>query len=166
MKKKKIFLLLLILPIAVLLVIVVRQGFHFATGQEYVFPITGYDPRDLLSGHYLQYRVQYTSEEYCKRPEGENFFYACLCLQSRNPLFAEVRFGCEGCPAKIWGKCEGGQFLAGIERFYIPEADATWLDATLRRGERKSEIVVSVSKEGVGLVKDLRFDGKSWREYR
>lgn len=166
MDKKKIFLLFLILPIVVLLVVVVRHGLHFATGQEWVLPVTGHDPRDLLSGHYVQYRVQYTGEEFCQAIERENYDYACLCLESQNPFFAEVNADCGGCSAKIMGKCKFGRFQAGLERFYIPESDAEWLNKMLQSGERKAEIVVSVSKEGQALVKDLRFDGKSWREYR
>lgn len=38
--------------------LVVREGAARAGGQEVVLPITGYDPRELLTGHYVQFQFR------------------------------------------------------------------------------------------------------------
>lgn len=66
----------LILPVALVLPIlffvseIITLEFTKTRGKELILPITGYDPRDLLSGHYLQYNIGFQTEEVsgvCKR---------------------------------------------------------------------------------------------------
>lgn len=136
MNKKILFGLAALIPALALLGWVGLNETRLRSGEEFVLPITGYDPRDLLSGHYLRFQILYPSEE------GD-------------------------CPA-YRGHCEYGRFVsrANINRYYIPEVDAEWLDEMLRKGERKADIVVVISSAGKVYLKDLRFDGKSWREYK
>ena len=46
------------LLVAVLIGLVVREGAARAEGREVALPITGYDPRALLTGHYVQFQIQ------------------------------------------------------------------------------------------------------------
>lgn len=54
--------------------LVVREGMARAGGQEVVLPITGYDPRELLTGHYVQFqfRSEYAGGTPC--PPGSGGF--------------------------------------------------------------------------------------------
>jgi uncharacterized membrane-anchored protein len=61
----------------------------------------------------------------------------------------------------IKGNCSGSQFKAGIERFYIPENQASKLDKDVR--SKKGSIVLSVTPDGHAQIKDLLIDGKSWK---
>jgi hypothetical protein len=48
---------------------VVREGLARAAGQEVRLAVTGYDPRSLLTGHYVQFRLADTvaAEQACRR---------------------------------------------------------------------------------------------------
>lgn len=52
--------------------VVVREGMARADGQEVVLPITGYDPRELLTGHYVrfQFRSEYPTGTPCPPGHG------------------------------------------------------------------------------------------------
>lgn len=57
MNKKLI--ILLTLPIAVLLFISIYWAIYASFGQEVKVAIRGYDPRDILSGHYISYTINW-----------------------------------------------------------------------------------------------------------
>lgn len=150
----------LLLPIVVLAGITVQRQFNLQ-GREVILAIEGYDPRDFLSGHYVTYRVNYGISGLCRdlvADDREQPGYVCL----------EPRFFASGVPQAgscvlvLRGHCQGGRFVAGIERFYIPEGSASLLDQAVRG--KRGEIVVVVSGDGVGQVKELLIDGRSWRE--
>lgn len=52
--------------------LVVREGMARDSGQEVVLPITGYDPRELLTGHYVrfQFRSEYPPGTPCPPGQG------------------------------------------------------------------------------------------------
>jgi len=56
--------------------LVVREGMARDSGQEVVLPITGYDPRELLTGHYVrfQFRSEYPPGTPC--PPGSGGYVA------------------------------------------------------------------------------------------
>ncbi len=44
--------------VLLLIAVVAREGFARTEGQEVMLEITGYDPRSLLTGHYVQFQIQ------------------------------------------------------------------------------------------------------------
>jgi uncharacterized membrane-anchored protein len=139
------------------------------TGTEVTIPIVGFDPRDILAGHYLTYRLDLPHNKICKNslPKVPS---TKVCLKSSKGTLLAIRWPkpisqgrAEGCTAVLQGSCKSGRFLAGIEKFYIPEGDARELDIAVRR--KKGAVVVSVDRIGNGMVKDLLIDGQSWRKY-
>lgn len=155
-------LLALALPIVVLLGWMVLAELDRTTGRELTLPITGADPRDLLSGHYLTYQVDYglPAGMLCPDtdPDRSQPVYVCLvpapdAARGRPP---------PGCESYLRGRCEHGRFLAGIERFYIPEDRAQALDEMVRAG--RGAIVVAVQPDGEVAIKALLVDGRPWRE--
>lgn len=168
-KSKNGILIALCTPILVLLILTFYKKYILTVGQPVTLQITGYDPRDLLSGHYLIYRVDYGVKYKCdyrrysvnqkanKRLERLSNYPAYMCLE--NKTFTR-RFPHE-CGLLIKGRCERGQFKAGIERFYIPESDAPRLDKLVRA--KKASIVLSVMRDGRAQIKDLLIEGKSWK---
>src|SRR5262245_22959816 len=67
------------LPVLAIVLGIARAELTFARTKDFTFEITGYDPRDLLRGHYLQFRLQLdqaTTREDCNSAAGS----CCLCL--------------------------------------------------------------------------------------
>lgn len=176
MKPRTFFIAAAILPILGLLTSVAEHEFRLRQGKEFILKIKGYDPRDLLSGHYLTYQVDYEAEgqENCSSLSAADLLLGtvpsgpemCVCFAKQGTreflsCDAETLAGCE---AVLRGECQSRRFTAGIERFYIPEGKSLVLDHLVRAA--RGEIVVSIPASGRAIVKDLLIDGKSWREYK
>ena len=109
------------------------------TGKEVIVAVTGYDPRDLLSGHYIQYTIDWEKTD---------------CRQFAGGICPEEEF----CREARWGRqC----------RFYIPENNARELDILFRRRNATDmvfEVVYSYNRGHEPLAKKLLINGKDWRE--
>ena len=56
-------------------------------GEEWLIPVRGYDPRDLLRGHYIQYRYDWPVEKVANPPAGEGAMEAAMeAATEDNPL--------------------------------------------------------------------------------
>ena len=138
-----------------ILALTLFKSSNFFMGREVELPIVGYDPRDLLSGHYLVYRVDYGVKNLCATPGEVQGF---VCLDNRS--FTQDRP--DKCSLFIKGTCKHLRFEAGIERFYIPEEKATMLDQMVRG--KQASIVISITGSGHAQVKNLLLNGKPWEE--
>ena len=156
MGSKKYILLSLALPILILLGFVIYHQNIANVGKEAILPISGYDPRDLLSGHYLIYHIDYDIPDICRTSEKQVGY---VCLSPKGFFFRQPH----NCQILIRGTCNYYRFTAGIERYYIPEDKADYLSKLIR--DKKTSIVISV-KNGVAQVKDLLIDGQSWHTWR
>ncbi len=158
-KTKKGLLIALVVPIICLVVLTGYKKYILSVGKEVILPITGYDPRDLLSGHFLIYTVNYGVKKICKG----NFSYknkrpGYICLDSKKFSYSWP-YKCE---LVIAGKCRGTRFEAGIERFYIPQENAKELDKLVRN--KKASILLSVPINGKAQIKDLLINGTPWKD--
>ena len=137
---KNIFAVILIVPLVCLMC---WTGMLFAeryNGQEIKVAIQGYDPRDLLSGHYIQYQIDWDKTDCGQFSEG-------ICPKS------------EFCIESTWGRqC----------RFYIPEKYAQELDKLFAefRFEKNNifEVIYSYQKGRKPIAKQLLINGNDWRE--
>ncbi len=145
------------LPIIVLFSLIFYKQHIVNTGETVVLTIEGVDPRDLLSGHYLNYRIDFQAENQCNN----QFINTQLCLRPYRRFAKEDQVDVD-CQLYLSGSCRAGQFKAGIERYYIPEADAKELDKLVR--ESRGKLLVSINKEGKAVIKDLLIDGESWEK--
>ncbi len=149
-------LLSIALPIIALLCLMVYKQSIVNTGETVIFPIKGFDPRDLLSGHYLRYNIDYQAENNCKTESSS----VQLCLKPYH-RFSETTINSD-CQLYLSGICQNGKFrVKNIERFYIPEEYAKKLDTLVRQS--KGKLVVSVTNNGNAAIQDLLIDGVSWR---
>jgi uncharacterized membrane-anchored protein len=156
-QSRRLLLFALIFPIAGLAALTAYKKYILSFGQEVVLPISGYDPRDLLSGHYLTYRVDYGLTQDCYSGSMTHDAYVCLDTKSVSYSYPD------GCERLIKGQCRGSRFEAGIEKFYVPEDKAKILEDKVR--DKSGSIVLSVTRDGRAQVKDLLIDGKSWRDF-
>ncbi len=147
MKTKILVFSALIVPIMALFSLTLYKRHILHIGQEVVLPISGYDPRDLLSGHYLIYTIEYGVQGLCPGsfPKRE----AYVCLTHKYFSYSEL----EGCPLYIKGTCSYGRFNAGIEKYYVPENEAKDLEEKVR--SKKAKLVLSVTKTGLAQIKNL-----------
>jgi uncharacterized membrane-anchored protein len=162
LKKRRLILAALIWPLLLWCLLVGHKTYISLAGASIILPISGYDPRDLLVGHYLTYRVDYGLDE-----QDCNYYDARYEVYVINPgrqgaYVTRARPADEG-ELFIAGACDHG-FKAGIERFYVPEKDALLLDRILRRGLLPASIEVGVTAEGRAQVRELLLNNKPWRQ--
>ena len=142
-----------LLPVLALACFTLLKHQQIGAGKEVILPIEGYDPRDLLSGHYLIYQVQYGIKGLCDK---KGSYSNIVCLE---PKFSQVgKVPNKHCQVFIRGNCRNHQFNAGIERFFVNEKKAKLLEQLIR--EKKAEVKVRVSSDGKAHVTHLQLDGK------
>lgn len=150
----------LALPIIALLLMTQFKRQHLQQGTLMTLAISGFDPRDLLSGHYLRYRIDYGVPLDCPQDE---YTEAWVCLKPKAHFYREESdLDTASCTTWVSGYCEAGEFLAGIERFYIPEAYAQSLERQIR--DQQGKVVIAINTQGEALVKELLIANQPWRE--
>ena len=149
--KNKFLLFSILFPILILLILTFIKQNIYSNGKEFELNISGYDPIDLLSGHFVTYRIDYGFNP-CDKIDSID---TCICLtQTEYP--ASNLESCDftkSCDAFLKGKCKNNFFEAGIEKYFIPENKAEEIDKIVRSG--KSKVKIAVDKYGNALVKDL-----------
>ena len=148
--------LAIVFPIVALLCLMLYKQNIINTGQIVTLSIVGFDPRDLLSGHYLQYKIDYQAKNSC-----DDNYVNQLCLKPYRRFYnsSEMQANCQ---LYLTGSCRRGKFKSGLERFYIPEKYAEQLDKLVR--EARGELVISVNSYGTAVINDLLIDGISWKD--
>ena len=136
---RKILAFVFVVPFVVLCSWTMLLYMQRVTGKEVKVAVMGYDPRDLLSGHYIQYTIDWNRTDCSQFPDGN-------CPKD------------EFCKQARWGRqC----------RFYIPEKNAKELDGLFRRRNTTDmifEVVYSYHKGKEPLAKQMLINGKDWRE--
>lgn len=159
-RNQKTLLIALLIPFFGLTLLTGYKKYLLTVGKEVILPIEGYDPRDLLSGHYLIYQVKYGLKKTCPKSSSKERRKAYICLDKENRFFHFKRPSSSRCSLFIKGECHHGRFKAGIERFFIPQAQSSKLDKLVRGG--KGSLVLSVTAEGHASIKNLLIEGKAW----
>lgn len=143
-------LLLVMLPVLMLLCWVGFLSLDRHSGQEVVVSIGGYDPRSVLSGHYIEYQIDWDNTD---------------CFQFEDNV----------CPKKDfmrimsyrdlgWVQGPGGRFQGfGGGRFYVSEKSAEALDKAVRNSDNKAEIVYSYKKGRRPYALRLLINGQSFQ---
>ncbi|QQR89578.1 MAG: GDYXXLXY domain-containing protein [Myxococcales bacterium] len=145
----------LALPLVLIVGSIAFSQYNLERGTLWYFSLKGYDPRDLLKGHYIHYVVGYDWDGGAR--SCDDLADCCLCLTEtweRKP--PRVHFDrCEAtrrCDASI-----RDEQLEKLQRFYIPGAHASELERIFIKAARTDEALlqVSVTSEGSVTVKDL-----------
>jgi len=147
--------LALLLPLLLLAAMAWQHQWRRDHGREVVLPIQGFDPRDLLAGHYLRYRIDYGIATCTDAP---NVAHASVCLEPA-PRFATTA-RVPGCTLFIQGQCRNRRFEAGVERYYIPADAGPALENQLR--EHRAAIRLSVTADGHASIRALLIDAQEW----
>jgi len=157
-----------IFPLLVMAAWVGRLEWTKHYGAEVILEIQGYDPRDLLSGHYLRYRVNYGPKGNCPDRYQKSSGPVCFCLEKTASEIYEATWAGQcsdrdpnSCGIYIRGNCHYGHFSANIERMYFPERFTKELAVV----PPKAVIKVRLSDSGQGQVTHLLVDGVDLIEY-
>lgn len=140
-------------------------------GSVWEVPIRGYDPRDLLRGHYIRFQYDWATPA---RPAAVDPEHWRLCFRHRGAatvvtLFASTDRTPEACQA-IARQIRGHDGLVmdyggqGRGQFYLDETDARPLEQLLTDPARKVSARVIVTASGRLTPLDILVDGKPYRE--
>lgn len=140
--KKNIRLLLIAAPALLLALFTTTLLWQRSLLPEVTLRIAGYDPRDLLSGHYIAYTIDWENTD-CTQFAGNH------C-----PRDEFARSSIDG----RWGK---------YHRFYIPEENAELLDSLFRQASENLvfEVVYGYAPNFRPQIKRLLINGRNWDEY-
>jgi uncharacterized membrane-anchored protein len=143
----------LLLPIVAFAGLVVRAELLRASGPVFHVAIAGYDPRDLLQGHYLRYRLQWPADGACGGAP------CCLCLQTSG---AHTKVECGGTDTACDAQLKHQMVEQGRE-FFIQEDAGPALEQAIRRGQ--ATIALNVTPDGQVRVHELFIDGVPYRRW-
>lgn len=158
--------LALLFVLAVPVLMLSKAVYDRHNGAVWRIDIAGYDPRDLLRGHYLQFQYVWNFDDVAQ--EGCTWGRpCCLCLDGRDgPVNPPVRIvDCADratlrqCDGLIRGK-GGGTMMTGNEVYFIPEREAQALESLLRGGEARFQMeIVTPAGGGAPVMRGLYMDG-------
>jgi uncharacterized membrane-anchored protein len=158
--------LALALPLLVIAIAIARAELFVRDAAVLSLPITGYDPRDLLQGHYLQFQLvldpEHTEErEACDVSQQE----CCWCLTPVQdaPSSRAERATCRTAREL----CEGALTLTAASkpyRFYVPETHAASMERELIEARTAGDAYATfaIDQEGAARVIELRLRGKRY----
>ena len=113
----------LLLPIVAFAGLTARAELVRAAGPVFRVAITGYDPRDLLQGHNLRYRIQWPEDGACDDAA------CCLCLRtSGSHTKSECGVASQTCDAQL-----NHQMVEQERKFFIQEDAGLALEQAIRR---------------------------------
>lgn len=124
---------------------------------EHEFEIEGYDPRDLLAGHYLRFTIKYDIDTTC---EQDKYIDVQICVSPTKRMITDGNM--QGCNQWINATCYKNRVNDQLNRFYVPEDKATHLENLIRG--KKASVKIAVG-QGNAVIKDLLIDGFSWKKY-
>lgn len=132
---KKVIAVILSLPILFLGIWGIHLNIQKDSGIEVRIPITGYDPRDLLSGHYIQYKIDWDKFD-CDFSIADNF-----------------------CRDKVWN--EQQRFY--IPEKYAKKLDNLFREKDNKN--MLFEVIYSYKKGRKPIAKELLINGENWKKF-
>ena len=146
---------LAVIPLVGILGMMVRAEYRVRTASVYRLPISGYDPRDLLYGHYISFVFDTTSLDALEQKP------TVLCMDGYIDGSAlPSASGADDCSRTVQLSS-----LSGPRKLFIPESDASDLEAALQRTDVASTVETRVHQDGLITLGELYLDGVVWRDY-
>ena len=153
---------MLAIPFLAMIYMIAASELNIHKTTEYRIEITGYDPRDLLTGHYITFQYQWPEDmpDTCT----QSTCYACF---SGNPEAPDIRlvnkYDTKNCAASL--ALEGKQPGWKLRRYNVSELQAPVLDKMLRERNGKFAVGLLVFPDHSGQIKNLYIDGQQLSEF-
>lgn len=132
---------------------------HARSSARVKLPVEGFDPRDLLRGHFVRFQLVAAGEAgplLRGEPEGARIE---LCLEERRGMLHVTRVRTDDCKPFIAGALRGGRVDFGVDRFFVDERIAG--EVAFVRAGPETYVVATIDGGGAVHVIDLVVDGKS-----
>lgn len=144
----------LALPLAGLAGLWAQSDAHYRSGTEWEVPIMGYDPRDYLRGHYVEFTYDWPGLA------ESDIVPASLCLEGQAPVIARVTTaGGQTCAHPLRagaGDVYGGYGLTR-GRLYLDQYKAAMTDAQLRDRDQRGIVTIRQREDGSFTPVSIRF---------
>ncbi len=138
-------------PVLGLAALWVQSDRTYHTGTEWEVPIMGYDPRDYLRGHYVEFSYDWPGSE-----DRSDIVSSVMCLEGKAPNITRVRWLWEGqaCDHPVR---ENGVSTLTHGRLYIGQARAAQLEEELRNRDQRGIVTIRQREDGNFTPVSIRF---------
>jgi len=149
------------IPFILLCLLIARAEYHLSVGTQWDIAITGYDPRDLLRGHYLRFRLAYNWQDTKNECSGGSTGCS-YCLTNIGEQAPKVQI----VDTQIAKQCDGfmqyEDLQTPLNRFYIAETQAKLAEDILRQAriDNTAYLRLSINIKGEPRIVDLLIDGR------
>lgn len=145
-----------ILPAAGLAALWATSDRTYHTGTEWEVPIQGYDPRDILRGHYVEFSYDWPGiDEFRDVPP------AALCLEGKAPVVERARVLPDGeaCAHPVRADTTGvyGWDALTRGRLYVDQDRAALLEQELRKADQRGIVRLRQRDDGSFTAIAIRF---------
>lgn len=128
----------------------------FETGTEWEVPIEGFDPRDFLRGHYVEFSYDWPGvEEFRDAPP------QMLCLEGKAPALAKVTPLGEGepCAHPVRADTTGVYGWEGLARgrLYLDQDRAEAMQTELQKPDQRGIVTIRQRDDGSFTALRIRF---------
>lgn len=135
------------------------QSHHtFQQGTEWEVPIEGYDPRDYLRGHYVEFTYDWPGIPRWPRWRDEQPFM--LCIEGEAPRITRVSVHRDSvCPHPVRGDPSGVYGLSAftIGRLYLGQERAEKLQRELQNRDQRGIVTIRQREDGSFTPIAIRF---------
>lgn len=170
MNSKAIWTALLALPVLALAGAWANTYRMAQQGIDWDVPVSGYDPRDPLRGHYIRYQYDWPVPKAAAK-EGEEdvgfqpFQSGPVCIIGTSPAITSARLiggskdeaGCTSIVRPNEWRESDGEDGAHRDRLYVPQAKAAAMEAKLRDPDQQAVIRLRVRPDGVATPLEMSF---------
>lgn len=154
------------------LIMAFQSSHEMASNPVVKVKITGYDPRDLLYGHYMNFQYDWNwdkaTDNNCRGDD------CCLCVEAKeiNPqVYVQQCAAAKAVPTCahiIKGQSYGvSDFYGPPTQFFVDETKALPLETFFRKHSGKKEFLLGLSlpPSGKARIGQLYIEGKPYLEY-
>ncbi|MCB9989822.1 MAG: GDYXXLXY domain-containing protein [Rhodospirillales bacterium] len=174
-KKTVLSIFVLVLPMLVLGGMWAKTAMKRDHGQQvWQIRMTGYDPRDLLYGHYLRFRYDWNMGE-TRDVKGKGPY--CMCLTQADETFrnpAAIPTQCRqavqaSCASVIKVQKHGRNYslnpTESSEKYFIPEEKAKQIDRLFRKAELPFYMEIMAHEDNSVAVRGIYVEDQTLEEY-
>ena len=157
------------LPFLAMFYMIATNEINYQKHIEYRLPITGYDPRNLLTGHYITFRYNWPENTPNNCIKGQECF---ICLTG-DPFKPNIEFRSKNLPTCEAALSVGNYVFAGanlpqppgsLTRYHVSEYEGPVLDQLLRERNNYFEVGILIYPDHRGQIKNLYMNGQTLKE--
>ena len=145
-----------ILPLAGLAALWAQSDRTYHTGTEWEVPIAGYDTRDYLRGHYVEFSYDWPNLDFWATGPGPE----ALCIEGAAPRIERVTMSKADAACVHLLKADRSHVYdnpLGSGRLYIGQARAAQLEEELRNRDQRGIVTIRQREDGSFTPVSIRF---------